>query len=124
MWLTIKHQGEYHQLPAFSFGLNIAPRDWHRMMYPIFKRVSSQGVMLLCQIDDWIVLGRSRAGALKHTHTLVNLLVSSGRDVNCLKLELTPAQRLIWTFFEFDLRKGLITVPRDKMVSILKDWDR
>ena len=59
--------------------------------------------MFFCYIDDWIVLGLSRAQALKHTRMLVALLLSLGLEINFPKLELNPAQRLIWIDFEWDL---------------------
>ena len=80
--------------------------------------------MLFCYIDDWIVLGLSKSEALKHTSMLVYLFRSLGFEINFPKLELNPAQRLIWIGLEVDLWKGLITLPGDKMVTILKDLDR
>ena len=94
----MKHQGEYR--------LNIVPSSWQRMLDPILKPLSSQRVTLWCYIDNRIVLGLSRAEALKYTSMLVDLLLSLAPGINYPKSELTLGQHLIWIGFELDLQNG------------------
>ena len=120
----MKHHGEYFQWHALPFGLNIAPYEWQRLMLPIPSNMRRRGIMPWCYLDDWIVLGRCRAEALRNTRVLVDLLLSLGLEINYPKSLLVPTQQIIWIGFELDFRRGMIRVPQDKMQSILKDLDR
>ena len=45
-WLAFRHRGRVFKWDCLPFGLNIAPREWQRMMLPVLSHLRRKGVLL------------------------------------------------------------------------------
>ena len=124
LWLSVQHQQEFFQWQSLPFGLNIAPREWRRMMQAIINRLCPRKMTVWCYLDDFIMLGRSWYEAYSHTQEWVQLLRKLGMEVNYPKSVLSPTQTLVWIGFKLNFIRGILQVPREKLKPVLEDLDR
>ena len=122
--LSVQHRQEFFQWQALPFGLNIAPREWQRLMQAIVNRLRRKKMNLWCYLGDFIIMGRTWHKTFHHTLELVRLLLKVGLEINHRKSVLSPTQRLVCMGFKLNFVLGLIQIPRDKLKSVVKDLDR
>ena len=91
-FLRFVWKGLHYQFKVLCFGLSTAPQVFSRMMGPVSAVSHQRGIRLLRYLDDWLLLSRSREGALEATEFLLDLCASLGIQINWDKSSLVPSQ--------------------------------
>ena len=66
-WLCFRHGGRVFRWNCLPFGLNIAPREWQRLMLPVVNHLRKKGVLLSVYLDDFPIIAPTRELTAKHT---------------------------------------------------------
>ena len=98
-YLGVYVDGEFYRWCILPFGLNVAPREWQRLMQPILNAVRERGALVWVYLDDWLIIGNTYRECLEHTRFLVQLLHRLGILVNVPKSCLEPSQEIIMLGF-------------------------
>ena len=72
-----------------------------------------------CNLDDYIMLGRSWHKAFCQTLEFLRLLIKLVLEIHYWKSVLSPTQCLVWIGFELISVQGRIEVPRTKLKSVV-----
>ena len=107
------------QFRALPFGLTSAPRVFTRLMQVVASFLRLQGIRLLQYLDDWLILSLSRQELLSHLDRTVSLVSHLGLMINHQKSEVVPAQVFTFVGVRFLTADNLISVPPDRVSSIL-----
>ena len=84
--------GQVYQFTSLCFGLSTAPQVYTRVMAPVSSILHRHGFRILRYLDDWLVLGSSRAQLVRAKDFLLALCSSLGIQVNLGKSSLSPSQ--------------------------------
>ena len=123
-YLGVYVDGEFYRLCVLPFGLNVAPREWQRLMQPILNAVRERGALVWVYLDDWLIIGNTYRECLEHTRFLVQLLHRLGILVNVPKSCLEPSQEIIMLGFMLNFREGFVAVPPKRLQAIFRDVNR
>ena len=107
-FLRFVWKGLHYQFKVLCFGLSTAPQVFSRMMGPVSAVSHQRGIRLLRYLDDWLLLSRSREGALEATEFLLDLCASLGIQINWDKSSLVPSQSR--TYLGMEIRSTLLKV--------------
>ena len=113
--------GKKYRFRVLPFGLNIAPRIFTKMCKPILKELRTRGILVLVYIDDWLIWGSSKEESLRNTEIVIEVLQRRGFLINFQKSHLTPTQRIEWLGILWDLESGHLSLPQDKVDTLMKD---
>ena len=123
-YLGVYVDGEFYRWCVLPFGLNVAPREWQRLMQPILNAVRERGALVWVYLDDWLIIGNTYRECLEHTRFLVQLLHRLGILVNVPKSCLEPSQEIIMLGFMLNFREGFVAVPPKRLQAIFRDVNR
>ena len=123
-YLGVYVDGEFYRWCVLPFGLNVAPREWQRLMQPILNAVRERGALVWVYLDDWLIIGNTYRECLEHTRFLVQLLHQLGILVNVPKSCLEPSQEIIMLGFMLNFREGFVAVPPKRLQAIFWDVNR
>lgn len=91
-----------YQFKTTPFGLFIAPYWFNKMTKPILEWIRQQGIRLSAYLDDWIILGKTKAEVNQHTQMMLQCLTSLGWLISLKKSQIQPTQILEHLGFELD----------------------
>eukprot|EP01113_Clastostelium_recurvatum_P021796 TRINITY_DN2587_c0_g2_i1.p2 TRINITY_DN2587_c0_g2~~TRINITY_DN2587_c0_g2_i1.p2 ORF type:complete len:510 (-),score=73.18 TRINITY_DN2587_c0_g2_i1:1021-2550(-) len=119
-------RGEYYVYNVFGFGCNVTPHTFCKMLRPVIEHLRSLGVRILAYMDDFIILGRTRAECLHSTHLTLEALRHLGWHVKASKSHLEPTQRLEFLGLEVDCTGPLpmLRVPYKKRKNLKHEISR
>ena len=123
-YLGVYVDGEFYRWCVLPFGLNVAPREWQRLMQPILNALRERGALVWVYLDDWLIIGNTYRECLEHTRFLVQLLHRLGILVNVPKSCLEPSQEIIMLGFMLNFREGFVAVPPKRLQAIFRDVNR
>ena len=66
-WLCFRHGGHMFRRNCLPFGLNIAPREWQRLMLPVVNHLRKKEVLLWVFLDDFLIIAPTRELTANHT---------------------------------------------------------
>ena len=105
-FLAYEYQGETYKFTALPFGLSTSPRVFTRVAGAVVAELRRRGVLLFAYLDDWLVLGDSKAQSWTNVGATITLLMRTGWVINWEKSRPTPAQSLIYLGARLDLAQG------------------
>ena len=120
-WLAFRHRGRVFRWDCLPFGLNIAPREWQRMMLPVVSHLRRKGVLLWVYLDDFLIIAPTVEDCALHTQWLADLLCRLGVQIHIAKSVLTPTRVLVFLGFLLDLQDATVRIPPHKLKSLLHD---
>ena len=90
--LRFTSEGTVYQFRALCFGLSTAPQVFTRAFAAVSAWAHSNGIRLLCYLDDWLVLSSSEREAKPAVQLLLSLCRTLGIVINEKKSDLVPSQ--------------------------------
>ena len=121
-WLAFRHRGHVSRWDCLPFGLNIAPREWQRMMLPVVSHLRRKCVLLWVYLDDFLIIAPTIEDCVLHTQWLADLLCRLGVQIHIVKSVLTQTRVLVFLGFLLDLQDATVRIPPHKLKSLLHDF--
>eukprot|EP00736_Rhodelphis_marinus_P001584 Rmarinus@m.22682 len=117
-FLRFLWKGVLYQFVSMPFGLNVAPREFTKLLRPVVGHLRSLGVRCLIYLDDILIVASSERQSRRHTELVVHWLRQLGFLVNREKCELDPSRRREFLGLLIDTHQMTFEVPRDKIRGI------
>lgn len=108
------------QFEVLPFGLCTAPFVFTKLMRPVIKYLRSQGFLSVSYLDDFLLIGSTKAECLLNVVATKNLLEKLGFVLNLEKSQLTPNKKCKFLGFVFDTEQMTLNLPIEKKVKIKK----
>ena len=83
-----------YQFKAMSFGLNVAPRVFTKLLQPVVAWLRGQGIRFIIYLDDILIMASSVELVKQHKQITIRLLESLGFLINYDKSMLIPTQKI------------------------------
>ena len=84
-YLCFHFENKVYQYKVLVFGLNIAPRDFTKIMKAVLKPLRRKGICLVVYLDNILILGSLPEEVSRHTDLLIHHLMSLGFYINLKK---------------------------------------
>eukprot|EP00736_Rhodelphis_marinus_P008539 Rmarinus@m.5301 len=114
-YLRFIWRGKAWQFRAMPFGLNIAPREFTKLMRPVVRHLREVGVHLVIYLDDILIIARTLQGSRESTRILIHTLRDLGFEINLPKSSLTPSRVAEFLGFTINSITKTISVPSEKI---------
>eukprot|EP00736_Rhodelphis_marinus_P003111 Rmarinus@m.28489 len=119
-YLRFLWRGVLYEFLALPFGLNIAPREFTKLMRPVVGYLRQRGVRCLIYLDDILLVAKGRRQARSQTRLMVQLLRDLGFVINEEKCQLSPSRQMTFLGMEIDTVSMMFLVPNDRMKGLLR----
>ena len=118
--LVIEDEEGLHQLTTLPFGAAPAPRIFTKLIKEALTLCRHLGVGLAAYLDDFLILGTTKAAAEQGAHLLGWVLVSLGFVLHDKKSIRTATQQFKYIGWEFDTTTMTIRLPLPRMQKLKK----
>jgi ribonuclease HI len=118
-FLRFTHQSKLYEFTCLPFGLNVAPYIFTKLMKPVLGIIRKQGILIVCYIDDIIIIANTRDECLSQINFVLSTLKNLGFIINWEKSNLTPSRQCKFLGFIIDSARFRITLPNEKAIKIL-----
>ena len=109
------------EFACLPFGLASTLRVFTKLMKPVVGLLRQLGIRLMIYLDDMLIMAKSRAIALQHASTALDLLQGLGFMINYLKSVLVPSTKMEFLGFVVDSLTLSLALPRDKIKNVRKE---
>ena len=117
-WLRFVWRDSHYQFTCLPQGLTSAPRIFTKLLKPVLSHLRTMGIIILCYIDDCIIIADSPSELLIHTEYAIKLFDRLGLTVHPSKSSFTPSQVIEFLGFIIDSRKMTVSLPPKKQDKI------
>ena len=100
-WLKFVWQGEHYQFTCLPQGLTSAPRIFTKLLKPVMAHLRTLGIVILCYIDDCIIMADNPSDLKVHTDYAVRLFDDLGLTVHPKKSVFSPSQEIKFLGFNY-----------------------
>ena len=107
-----------YQFTSTPFGLATIPRQFTKLVKEVKIMAGREGLLIHQYLDDWINRTLSYIDGRSQVQTLLKLVDHLGLIVNSKKSELEPTQDFVFVGYHYDLIRGLVLPPPDRLDSI------
>ena len=118
-YLTFIWDGKLMHYARMPNGLSSAPRDFTKLLKPVYAYLRLQGVNIMGYIDDTFIVHSDKDTCSKHIDMTVSLLERLGFTVNKLKSVLEPVQVIEHLGFIIDSRNMEVRISDAKKEDII-----
>ncbi len=101
-FLRFAFGGKAYQYKVLPFGLALAPRTFTKCMDAALAPLRLQGIRVLNNLDDWLILAHSREPVSRHRDIILGHIHSLGLRMNAKKSVLLPSQRTVFLGVRLD----------------------
>lgn len=119
-YLRFINKGQRYEFNCLPFGLNVAPYIFTKIMKEVTRYLRRKNILLVVYLDDILIIGSNKAECQSNTVMTATLLQKLGFIINIEKSQLIPSQTIQYLGFLYDTTKMLISLPNNKIKSILK----
>ena len=115
-----------NKILVFQFmpsGLSLAPGAFTRVMRPVMREIHKKGITNFCLLDEFLIIALSAEGLIQKSKEILKLFQKLGIQVNWKKSILIPAQCLEYLRVICKFRKMTLSIPENKISSILTEID-
>ena len=112
--------GNQHlQFTCLPYGLTTSLRVFSKVLLAVVALLRIKGVCLHHYLDDLLLLAQDRSQLLEHRDLVIATLQEFGWLLNLEKSHLVPTQSLIFLGALFNTIEGTISLPEEKIATIL-----
>ena len=119
-FLKFHWNNELLQFTALPNGLACAPRQFTKLMKPVFAKLRQEGHNCLGYIDDSFIVGLDKFSCESAVQRMVQIIQELGFIIHPVKSVLSPVQRLTFLGFIFDSVNMTVELTPDKKEIIKK----
>ncbi|KAL0477206.1 hypothetical protein AKO1_005596 [Acrasis kona] len=116
--LSFMFEDVTYMYTTLPFGLNIAPREFSKVVGAAVKILRMENILLFFDLDDILILAPNRETSLRWTARTVELFQELGFIISAEKSVLTPTQRIEHLGVLFDLEVGKLVLTEKKVDKI------
>ncbi|XP_067213058.1 uncharacterized protein [Linepithema humile] len=106
------------EFTALSFGLNLAPFVFTKIMKPVASFLRKRGYVSIIYLDDFLLIGDSFEDCKSNVDMTLHLLTKLGFLINHKKTVLTPSRQQRFLGFILDIKNMFIYLPEDKRITL------
>ena len=117
-YLRFVWKNQTFQFRALSFGLNIAPRVFTRLLKPVAAFLRKRGARIVIYLDNILIIGSKIEETRRFTEMAMSLLESLGFIINKEKSIFKPTQVLTFLGFTINSVNMTLNLPHDKVTAI------
>ena len=126
-FINIQWRNRYYQWCVLPFGLNCSPYFVNKVLRPIVAYLRTQGIRVVCYVDDIILMSSKDTVVEQRDRTLV-LLASLGLFVNWEKSSLEPCTEKEFIGYNVSTDNDdscvWVRIPRSRISKVVKDIKR
>ena len=123
-FLKFQWDGKLFQYTCFPNGLSNCPRDFTKLLKPVYANLRGKGHLSSAFIDDCCLQGASYVECKRNVEDTVKLFESLGFVIHKDKSVFEPCQRIKYLGFWLDSIKMTITLTEEKIDKVKKACSR
>ena len=116
-WGNVDGQ-QFYMFTVLPFGLATACYIFTKLMRPLVKRWRGNGLQAVVYLDDGIVAANGMEAAERASVIVRQDLADAGFLAHEGKSQWVPSQKISWLGFDLDLKKGVVSVPPQKIQNL------
>ena len=120
-YLKFQSEGVLYQFTCLPNGLASAPRDFTKLLKPVFAYLGSQGHVSCGYLDDIFLTGNTVSQCQANINDTLQLLLRLGFYVSTEKSILTPTKCIEHLGFVLNSHSMTVALTQDK-INKLKHW--
>ena len=109
---------KYYVFTVLPFGLASACYAFTKLMSPLIRHWSGQGIQVVIYLDDAIAEIEDIENATRVSKQIQSDLRNAGLIVNNAKSQWSPTKSIVWLGFQINLELGQLRVPELKLGSL------
>lgn len=117
-YLRFKWNDQLFQYTCLPNGISSAPRDFTKLLQPIFSHVRSLGSTCFSYIDDSFIVEPSYSECLTTVKTLIYYLEHCGFFIHPEKSILQPTTSLVFLGFQINSEKMVVSLTNKKKQNL------
>ena len=117
-YLCFYWNNRVYQFTCLPQGLSSAPRVFTKLLKPVLAVLRQKGVVIMCYIDDSLLIAESREEMEAAIQNTVKLFDSLGLTIHLGKSVLTPVQKISYLGFYLDSVNMTVTLTPKKREKI------
>lgn len=118
MYLRFIWRGSLLEFSCLPFGLASAPREFTKLLKPVWSILRQRGIRLIVYLDDILLIAQSKQLVLQHASSTLNLLEGLGFILNYQKSLLVPSQQIKFLGYLVNSINLSLNLPRDKIKKV------
>jgi hypothetical protein len=104
---------------GLPFGLNTAPREFTKLIKPVVAYLRKRGILMIAYLDDFLILGSTKAESNLNTSMTLELLQALGYTINWKKSNLLPSQSITFLGFVINSDTLSLSLLKEKIQKLL-----
>ena len=109
---------QFYMFTILPFGLATACYIFTKLMRPLVKHWRGNGLLAVVYLDDGIVAANGMEAAERASVIVRQDLTYAGLLAHKGKSQWVPPQKISWLGFDLDLKKGVVSVPPQKIQNL------
>jgi hypothetical protein len=122
--LGFEYEERYYRFRVLPFGLNIAPREFTKIVQEVVNMWRAKGYMVVFYIDDFLFLAWSPEQLSTIMDDVLRTLAELGWVVKLSKSVLVPTQLIYFLGFTLDFQRGEIRISQEKAADLIDFTDK
>ena len=126
-YLGFIYRGQGWMFRAMPFGLNVAPRNFTKLIKYMIKVLALEGIWCLPYLDDLLIIAQTREECRQKLQRAITILEEHGWIINFEKSRLEPCQVFEWLGMQYNLNRFQIcntirsmTILRDHLIHLIQ----
>ena len=114
-YLKFRWKGKLYAYTCFPNGLSSCPRDFTKLLKPVYSKLRESGHLSACFIDDTCLQGSTYEECKKNVEDTVSLFSSLGFFVHEEKSVFEPCKKLKYLGFWLNSEDMTVTLTKEKI---------
>lgn len=119
--LRFQKSGKVYQYEVLPNGISCAPKQFTRLMKPVYASLRMLGHTNSGYIDDSILLADTYSECEVNVSDTVDLMTNVGFMIHEKKSVLIPTQQITFLGNDIDSEKMIVTLPEEKVRKIVQE---
>ena len=118
-YLRFVHEDQVYHFTALPFGMSLSPLIFSKLMDVIAAFLRQRAISVFPYLDDWLIKNLICNRLVTQTRFCIQTIQNLGFLPNLKKSDLFPSQKFTFIGMEFLTQQNLVSVPTDRVQSLL-----